>query len=355
MTENSSLPKFNYDDLFKTIEELVLQHSPSGVETEIDRVILAKFKSLGVETWQDRAGNIIAKIKGQNPDRAVAITGHKDEIGAIVKSIEDNGRLQVRRLGGSFPWIYGEGVVDIMGDNKTIQGILSFGSRHVSHESPQKAQQEDAPLKWENSWVETKCTSEELEQAGIRPGSRVLVGKHRKKPFRLKDYIASYTLDNKASVTILLNLAQHLKNPAVDVYLVASAKEEVGAIGALYFTQNQNLDALIALEICPLSSEYPIEEGAKPVLLSQDSYGIYDEFLNREIQQAAKKADISFQYAAISGFGSDASIAMKFGHVARAACLSFPTQNTHGYEIAHLGAIANCIKILISYCQTIDC
>ena len=353
MTE-SSIPTIDYDNLFNTIEELVLHHSPSGVETEVDRLLINKFQALGVETWQDKAGNIIAKIKGQT-DRAVAITGHKDEIGAFVKVIEDNGRLQVRRLGGSFPWIYGEGVVDIIGDKQTIQGILSFGSRHVSHESPQKAQQEDTPLKWEDSWVETKCTLAELEDAGIRPGSRVLVGKHRKKPFRLKDYIASYTLDNKASVTILLELAQHLKNPTVDVYLVASAKEEVGAIGALYFTQNQTLDALIALEICPLSSEYPIEEGATPVLLSQDSYGIYDEFLNQEIAQAAQKADLPFQYAAISGFGSDASIAMKFGHVARAACLSFPTQNTHGYEIAHLGAIANCIKILISYCQTIDC
>ncbi|WP_144864464.1 M20/M25/M40 family metallo-hydrolase [Hyella patelloides] len=342
----------DYDVLFTTIEELVLQHSPSGVETEVDRLLMAKFQSLGVETWQDRAGNIIAKIEGQNSEKAVAITGHKDEIGAIVKSIENNGRIQVRRLGGSFPWIYGEGVVDIIGDRKTIHGILSFGSRHVSHESPQRAQQEDTPVVWEDSWVETKCTPEELEQAGIRPGSRVLVGKHRKKPFRLKDYIASYTLDNKASVAILLALAQYLKQPVVDVYLVASAKEEVGAIGALYFTQNQTLDALIALEICPLSPEYPIEEGATPVLLAQDSYGIYDEFLNQEIQQAAKKANTSIQYAAISGFGSDASIAMKFGHVARAACLGFPTQNTHGYEIAHLGAIANCIRILISYCQT---
>jgi putative aminopeptidase FrvX len=354
MESNGSNFELDYDTLFQTIEELVLHHSPSGVETEIDRLLLTKFKSLGVETWQDKAGNIIAKIAGQNPERAIAITGHKDEIGAIVKSIEDNGRLQVRRLGGSFPWIYGEGVVDIIGDEKTISGILSFGSRHVSHESPQKVQQEGTPVVWEDSWVETKCTLDELEQARIRPGSRVLVGKHRKKPFRLKDYIASYTLDNKASVTILLALAQHLKQPTVDVYLVASAKEEVGAIGALYFTQNQSLEALIALEICPLSSEYPVVEGARPVLLSQDSYGIYDEYLNREIRQAAKKAKIDIQYAAISGFGSDASIAMKFGHVARAACLSFPTQNTHGYEIAHLGAIANCVKILMSYCQSKD-
>ena len=62
-------------------------------------------------------------------------------------------------------------------------------------------------------------------------------------------------------------------------------------------------------------------------------------------------AGVPVQLAAIDGFGSDASIAMKFGHVARGACLSFPTHNTHGYEIAHLGAIANCITLLESFCQ----
>jgi putative aminopeptidase FrvX len=342
-----------YQQLFSLIEELVLHHSPSGVETEIDRLLLERFSSIGLEVWQDPAGNIIAKIRGQNADRAIAITGHKDEIGAIVKSIDSYGCLQVRQLGGAFPWVYGEGVVDILGDHATISGILSFGSRHISHESPQKAQQEDQPLRWQDAWVETKLTPEALATAGVMAGSRVVVGKHRKRPFRLQDYIASYTLDNKAGVAILLALAAAIAKPPVDVYLVASAKEEVGAIGALYFTQNQKLDALIALEICPLSSEYPIEAGVKPVLLVQDGYGIYDEGLNRELLQAAELAQIPVQMAIISGFGSDASIAMKFGHVARAACLSFPTQNTHGYEIAHLGSIDHCIEILKTYCQQI--
>lgn len=352
MQTNSSKPTANYDRLFKQIQELVLCHSPSGMETEIDRVLLKQFEALNVDTWQDRAGNVIAKIQGQNSDRAVAITAHKDEIGMIIKSIDLDGCLQVRRLGGSFPWVYGEGVVDILGDKKVISGILSFGSRHVSHESPQKAQQVDTPLFWEDAWVETKCSLSELTDLGVRPGTRVVIGKHRKQPFRLKDYIASYTLDNKASVTILLALAEKITNPPVDVYLVASAKEEVGAIGALYFTQNQTLDALIALEICPLADEYPIESGIAPVLLSQDNYGVYDEFLNAEIRTAAAKAEVPLQLAVIDGFGSDASIAMKFGHVCRGACLSFPTQNTHGYEIAHLGAIANCIEILATYCMT---
>ncbi|MBR8827014.1 MAG: M42 family peptidase [Gomphosphaeria aponina SAG 52.96 = DSM 107014] len=345
----------NYAQLFQTIEELVLHHSPSGMEKEIDTLLLSRFSLMGVENWQDQAGNIIVKIAGKDSKKAIAITAHKDEIGAVVKSMDEAGCLQVRKLGGSFPWIYGEGVADILGDKATISGILSFGSRHVSHESPQKAQQENVPVMWENAWVETKCNLTELAAAGVRPGSRVVVGKHRKKPIRLKDYIASYTLDNKASVAILLALAAEIKEPEVDVYLVASAKEEVGAIGALYFTQNQRLDALIALEICPLSSEYPIEAGEKPVLLSQDNYGIYDEGLNGELLVAAARAGVDVQLAVISGFGSDASIAMKFGHVARGACLGFPTQNTHGYEIAHLGAIANCIKILLVYCSTYHC
>ena len=341
----------SYDNLFHIIEQLVLHHSPSGAESEIDRLLLTHFEKLQVKAWIDRAGNAIAHLPGKDSTRAIAITAHKDEIGAIVKSIEPEGKIQIRKLGGAFPWVYGEGVLDLLGDNQTISGILSFGSRHISHESPQKALQEDKPLKWEDTWVETKLTTAELEAAGIRPGTRVVIGKHRKRPIRLKDHIASYTLDNKASIAILLALAENIKQPAVDTYLVASAKEEVGAIGALYFTQNQKLEALIALEICPLSSEYPIKDGEAPVLLSQDGYGIYDESLNKDLRTVAKELDIPLQLAIPSGFGSDASIAMKFGHVARAACLSFPTQNTHGYEIAHLGAIANCIHILQGYCQ----
>ncbi len=339
-----------YDRLFQTIAELVMHHSPSGVETQINELLLSRFAALGIEVWQDQADNVIAKIIGRDSNRAIAITAHKDEIGAIVKTVGTEGRVEVRKLGGSFPWVYGEGVVDLLGDNEIISGILSFGSRHVSHESPQKIQQEDTPVRWEDAWIETKCTHAELEAAGIRPGTRMVVGKHRKQPIRLKDYIASYTLDNKASVAILLALVEGLQ-PAVDTYLVASAKEEVGAIGALYFSQKQRLDALIALEICPLAPEYPIESGVAPVILSQDGYGIYDEILNGQLRQAAKQSNIPVQLATLSGFGSDASIAMKFGHVARAACLAFPTQNTHGYEIAHLGAIANCIKLLQGFCN----
>ena len=342
---------------FDTIHQLVMCHSPSGMESEVDRWILDYVSGLPTiaaaeAIWQDSSSNIVVKIPGRDSSKSLAITAHKDEIGTIVKEIEGDGQIAVRRLGGSFPWVYGEGVMDILGDRRTVQGVLSFGSRHVSHESPQKAQQDDRPVNWSDAWVETKLSEAELEDAGVRPGTRVVVGKHRKAPVRLGDFIGSYTLDNKASVAILLAVATRLQKPAIDTYLIFSAKEEVGALGALYFSQQHKLDAMIALEICPVSSEYPIDHNEVPVLLSQDAYGLYDELLNAAIRAVAQERDIPLQLAILEGFGSDASIAMKFGHVPKAACLSFPTDNTHGFEIAHLGAISACADVLVALCES---
>jgi len=342
----------NNQHLFDRISDLVMCHSPSGTESEIDGYLSSALDVFGVEWKQDNAGNIIIKIPGRDASKAIAITAHKDEIGGLVKSIAADGKVSVRKLGGSFPWVYGEGVVDLLGDKQTVSGVLSFGSRHVSHESPQKVYQQEKPLLWENTWVDTKRNNADLVAAGVRPGTRMVVGKHRKRPFRMGDYIASYTLDNKASLAVLLVLAESVKSPAVDVYLVASAKEEVGAIGAMYFTQNNRIESLVALEICPKSEEYPIANDEIPLLLSQDGYGLYDESLNQQLMQSADNVGILPQRAVVSQFGSDGSIAMKMGHVARAACLSFPTDNTHGYEIAHLAAISACISILEQFCTT---
>ncbi len=340
----------SWQRLCQRIESLVLRHSPSGAEDEIDALILSELRRLRIECRQDAAGNIIASIPGRDRSRNLAITAHKDEIAAIVKRVAPDGRVEVRKLGGAFPWVYGEGVVDLLGDHGMVSGILSFGSRHVSHESPQKCHQEERALKWENVWIETKLSAGQLEAAGVRAGTRMVVGRHRKAPFRMGDYLASYTLDNKASVAILLELAETLGEPCCNLHLAFTAREEVGAIGAMFFTRSLVIDELIALEICPKSAEYPLASDETPVLVSQDGYGLYDEALNLKLARAAVSAGLSVQHVVLNGFGSDASIVMKNGHVPKAACLGFPTDNTHGYEIAHLGAIEACRQVLAAYC-----
>jgi putative aminopeptidase FrvX len=179
----------------------------------------------------------------------------------------------------------------------------------------------------------------------------MVVGKHRKRPYRLQDHIAAYTLDNKASLAILIELAARIRSPVPDVYLVATAKEEVGGIGALHFVRHHSIDALVAFEIAPVAPEYPIVPGPDPVLVMEDSYGIYDDSLNRELRRSAEEVGSSLQLAVLNGFGSDGSITMKAGGVARAACLGFPAENTDGFEIAHLGALSNMANILVALCN----
>ena len=68
------MPLSDYDRLFNTIEELVMHHSPSGAEAEINQLLISRFAALGVEVWQDRADNVIAKIPGRDSNSAIAIT-----------------------------------------------------------------------------------------------------------------------------------------------------------------------------------------------------------------------------------------------------------------------------------------
>jgi putative aminopeptidase FrvX len=335
------------DALFDTLSELVAIHSPSGVEGAIDEYLLARLSRLGSPAI-DAAGNIALRLPGRDRSRVRAVLAHKDEIGAMVKRVEEKGRLVVIKVGGSYPWIWGEGPVAVLGDSGEVTGVLSFGSRHVSDESPNH-EQNSKTVRWRDAWVETKLESEALEAAGVRPGSRVVPAAERKTAIRLgadREYVASYAIDDKGSVAGLLALAELLHEPACDVELVFTAREEIGCHGAAYYAERTDAEAAVAFEVTPVAAEYSIAAGADPVLIAGDSHGPLHDGLGRELTEAAVAAGLTMQHAVVSNFGSDASHVLSAGNVARTACLAFATENTHGFEIAHLDGIANCVRVL---------
>lgn len=103
-------------ELLSTLERLIVAHSPSGAESEVDRIVEEAFRSRADEVYRDEAGNIVGVLKGGRKGPGVAVTGHKDEIGMIVKRVEADGRLRVRNVGGAQPWAIGEGPVDCSGN-----------------------------------------------------------------------------------------------------------------------------------------------------------------------------------------------------------------------------------------------
>jgi putative aminopeptidase FrvX len=102
----------------------------------------------------------------------------------------------------------------------------------------------------------------------------------------------------------------------------------------------------VAFEVTPVAAEYSIAAGVDPVLIAGDSHGPLHDGLGRELTEAAVAAGLTMQHAVVSNFGSDASHVLSAGNVARTACLAFATENTHGFEIAHLDGIANCVRVL---------
>jgi putative aminopeptidase FrvX len=81
----------------------------------------------------------------------------------------------------------------------------------------------------------------------------------------------------------------------------------------------------------------------------KDALYHYDLGLTRAIARAAESQGVPLQSQCVRSFGSDSAVAKKGGMVGRAACIGFPTQNTHGFEIGHLGAMENCVRALVAY------
>jgi putative aminopeptidase FrvX len=336
------------DELARTLGELGALHSPSGVEEAVDAYLTGRLSAHG-DPRTDPAGNIVLRIEGREPGPVRAVLAHKDEIGAMVKRVEERGRLRVGKLGGSFPWVWGEGPVDVLGRHATVPGILSFGARHVSKESAHREQQDSAGVRWQDAWVETKLDDAALDAAGIRPGTRLVPTVARKAPVRLGadgEYIAAYAIDDKGAVAGLLDLAARLRSPRHTTELVFTAREEIGCHGALWYGRHTDAEAIVAFEVTPVAEEYGVDAGPDPVLIVADANGPLDDVLGAALDDAAAAAGVRMRHASLSGFGSDASNVLSLGIVPHAACLAFATENTHGFEIAHLDGIEACVRVL---------
>ncbi len=339
--------------LLARVEELMLAHAPSGQEAEVDDLVQRLFSVAGRTVQRDRSGALVLHLPGRGLAPAIAVAAHKDEIALIVKRVEKDGRLKVQPTGGLHPWAVGETPVEVLTHSGPLPGVLSIGAKHVSRESPAGVIKEGSGLTWEQMWVETHLDEAALCQAGVRVGQRVVLARPRKQAWYLGQgqFVCGYNLDCRGGLAILAEVAHALTEhpPAGDVYLVATAEEEVGAHGALYSVAQLPVDTLVAVDVAPVAEEYQTRNSAEPVLLCKDSSGLYHQGTIDRLVAVAGDLGFGVQLAVVTSYGSDASIAHGHGHVARAALVGYPGGNTHGFEICHIDGLANTARLLIGY------
>jgi putative aminopeptidase FrvX len=319
----------------------------------MDRACLEELGPLCSRVWQDEAGNVVGLLEGGTHDSPVRLMAHKDEIGGMVARIDDDGKMRLEPLGGAVAWVYGEGPLDVLGE-EVITGILGVGSLHISELSADiQAAKTHRPLAWDVCRLDCKLDRKQLAKRGITVGTRVCVSRSRKRPLYLGDYVAAYGLDDKASVAVLLLAARMMKEagqrPSRDTYLCLTSAEETGIAGAPFAARTLPGDTAIAVEVAPVAPEYPIEPGPNPVVIYKDGQGIYDKALSDELCALATRLRLEPQRLAVRCFGSDTSTLFKYGLAGRVAALAFATENTHGCEIAHLDSMVNCARMLVAY------
>jgi len=343
----------------RLLGELVCARGPAGVEGEVAGICRRELESLCDEVWQDGVGNVVGLVRATGADRdtasrrAVRIMAHMDEIALIVKRVYGDGQLRVIKLGGLLPMSFGQIPVDILGDRAVVPGVLSIGSLHVTKETARLDERRPDVLDWEDVFITTRLTCEALAARGVHPGTRVVVGAYMRRLFEFEDCVAGHFMDDRAlivaGIEALAEIASARERLARDIYFVCTVKEEVTNSGALYAAQRLPGEDVIALEVGPVAAEYDTRLCERPIVLYGDMKGFYSVDLANELCHAAERAGLEPQLALFENFASDGSAVLSLGNTCRAAALCIPTQNTHGFEIIHQGAMSACARTLVRH------
>lgn len=202
--------------------------SPSGWEKAGQQrwIDLTTEVSDRVET--DAYGNAWAVLKGTKKDAPrVMIEAHADEIGFIVRHIDENGFLSIGPIGGSDRTLAPARRISIFGSEGIVPGIIGNTAIHLRDTSKDKTPE------WKDLFVDIGAKSaKEVAKRGIRVGNPAIFestatefhGKH----------IVGRALDNRiGGFALALALHELSKNrPDATTYAVNCVQEEIGSHGA---------------------------------------------------------------------------------------------------------------------------
>ncbi|WP_252275531.1 M28 family peptidase [Pseudomonas subflava] len=343
----------------RLLEDLLMARGPGGQENEVRAVCHAELVKHCDGVWTDAAGNLIGLIRSPLRDSGISslesmrIMAHLDEIAMIVKRVEPNGTLRVVALGGANPANFGMCPVDIMAEGASLPGVLSFGSMHATGESPQGNDVQTGAVKWQDVHVITRLSAEALIRAGVRPGTRVVLSRHWRAPWRVNDAIAAHFLDDRAPVAATLEaaalVASRKQELRCDAYFVFTTMEEESNAGAMYAARTLPGNVTVAVEVGPVLDEYGTELRVDPIVSTGDLKAYYTRGVAEQLQRAAERCGYAPQVALLLDFASDASAVLASGASAQAGCLAIPTENTHGYEVVLVDGITACARTLAQY------
>ena len=335
--------------LKKTVELLAIP-SPVGYTHMAIEWVRKELEILGVKKYNiTKKGALIAYVKGKDSNYKKMISAHVDTLGAVVKKVKKNGRLEITNVGG-FAWgsVEGEHVTIHTLSEKTYTGtILPIkASVHVYGDVAREMPRTEETM--EIRIDEDVKTDQDVFKLGILQGDFVSLDPRTR--VLENGYIKSRYLDDKLCVAQILAYLKYLKDnklkPRTDLYIYFSNFEEIGH-GVSVFPED--LDEFIAVDIGLVAGEDAHGDEKKVNIIAKDSRSPYDYTLRKKLQEAADKNKIQYTIGVHNRYGSDATTAILQGFDFKYACIGPNVDATHHYERCHNDGIVETIKLLIAY------
>ncbi|AUS96259.1 aminopeptidase [Clostridium thermosuccinogenes] len=230
-------------DYTELLKKLSTSSAVSGQENGIFSFVKSIFEEYCDHVEADKFFNIIGFKKGSGNGKKVMITAHCDEIGLMVKDIEDNGFVRVTTVGGIDARILLAQEVVIHG-KKDLYGVIGAKPPHLL--KPEEAQK---AVKIKDLYIDTGIETSKLKEMVSIGDTITLKGS----PSVLQgSRFSSKAMDNRASVLAMVETMKQLstRKHDADVYFVATVQEEVGAAGAEIAAYNIDPDIAIVIDAC---------------------------------------------------------------------------------------------------------
>jgi putative aminopeptidase FrvX len=336
-------------------KDLLSAPSPSGYEQPAQDVVRAYVRSFADEVRTDVHGNVIAALNPEGKPR-VMLAGHCDQIGMMVRYVNDEGFIYFAAIGGIDTAVLSGLRVLIHTAKGAVPGAIGRSAVHILP-SGDRSKLPRIDKLWIDIGAKDKKAAEKLVEIGDPITFDVPVGEFQ------GDLLVAPGVDDKVGGFVCMEALRLLAGKKLDcaVFSVATVQEEVGLRGAITSSYSVNPDVGIAVDVTH-ATDYPdskksalgdVALGEGPVL---DRGCNINPALWRLLVDTAKASKIPVQMlAAPRGTGTDANaIQLSRGGVAT-ALIGIPNRYMHTpSEVISLGDADKAARLIAAVVKKLN-
>jgi peptidase M42 family hydrolase len=337
--------------LLDVLLKLLFTPSPSGYTDRVVHLVCEQLERIGVPFEMTRRGAIRATLKGQARRPNKAIVAHIDTLGAMVKALKPNGRLQLVPV-GHWNARFAEGArCTLFTDHGQHRGTILPLKASGHTFGPEIDTQ---PTGWD--YVEFRIDErvfnlEDLLRLGVHVGDFIAVDTTPE--VTATGFINSRHLDDKAGAALLLAatkaIVEHDVELPVDCHPLFTISEEVGsgASAALH----QDVAEMLTIDNGTTAPGQNSSEFGATICMA-DMGGPFDYHLTHRIIQICQEFQIPHQRDVFRYYRSDSAAALEAGNDVRTALVTFGIDASHGYERIHQEALESIAGLVAIYMQS---